>query len=66
MTIVAGVLTLDDADFREGHPCCERKRGGRRTAFDVCAMELRHVLGPAGVARLRRIAARRRARRAPP
>ena len=54
VTVVDGVLTLDDKDFRAGQPCCDSTEGGPLTVFDTCAMELTHVLGPAGVARLRR------------
>lgn len=60
VTIDHGVLTLDDKDFRAGQPCCETTDGGPLTVLDTCRMELRHVLGAAGVARLRRIARRRR------
>jgi Fe-S-cluster containining protein len=56
VTIDGGVLTLDDQDFRAGQPCCEATDGGPLTVFDTCGMELRHVLGTAGLARLRRMA----------
>jgi len=56
------VLTLDDKDFRAGQPCCEATPEGPLTVFDTCGMELRHVLGAAGVARLRRLARRRHPR----
>jgi len=62
VTVDGGLLTLDDKDFRAGQPCCQPTEGGPLTVFDTCGMELRHVLGAAGVARLRRLA-RRRARR---
>ncbi|HEY8150508.1 MAG TPA: DUF3109 family protein [Vicinamibacteria bacterium] len=62
VTVDGGVLTLDDKDFRAGQPCCESTEGGPLTVFDTCGMELRHVLGAAGVARLRRIALGRPAR----
>jgi hypothetical protein len=61
VTVVDGVLTLDDQDFRAGQPCCETTAGGPLTVFDTCGMELRHVLGAAGVSRLRLLARRRRA-----
>ena len=61
VTVVGGVLTLDDQDFRAGQPCCESTEKGPLTVFDTCGMELRHVLGAAGVSRLRRLARRRRA-----
>ncbi len=61
VTVDGGLLTLDDKDFRAGQPCCQSTEGGPRTVFETCRMELRHVLGAAGVARLRRLA-RRRAR----
>ncbi|HEX9668628.1 MAG TPA: DUF3109 family protein [Thermoanaerobaculia bacterium] len=57
VTLDHGVLTLDDDDFRAGHPCCEAAAEGPLTVFETCAMELRHVLGAAGVERLRQIAA---------
>ena len=65
LTVDRGVLTLDDQDFRAGQPCCGAMEGGPRTVFDTCGMELRHVLGSAGVARLRRIARRRGGRPRP-
>jgi hypothetical protein len=65
VTIDHGVLTLDDEDFRAGHPCCEATPGGTQTVFDTCESELRHVLGAAGVSRLRRLAGRGAPRRAP-
>ena len=61
VTVVEGVLTLDDRDFRAGQPCCEATERGPLTVFDTCGMELRHVLGVAGVSRLRRLARGRRA-----
>jgi len=61
VTIDDGVLTLDDKDFRAGQPCCDSTEGGPLSVFDVCGMELRHVLGGAGVSVLRRLARRRRA-----
>jgi Fe-S-cluster containining protein len=64
VTIADGVLILDDEDYRAGHPCCETKRRGPRTVFDTCEMELRHVLGAAGLSRLRGLAARRARTRA--
>jgi Fe-S-cluster containining protein len=65
VTIDHGVLTLDDARCRAGQPCCAPAAFGPLTVFETCASELRHVLGAAGLRRLRRIAARRaRARRA--
>lgn len=65
VTIAHGVLMLDDEDYRAGQPCCAATKGGPLTVFDTCAMELRHVLGAAGVSRLRALARRppRRARR---
>jgi hypothetical protein len=61
VTVVEGTLTLDDRDFRAGQPCCESTEKGPLTVFDTCGIELRHVLGAAGVARLRRLALQRRA-----
>jgi hypothetical protein len=60
VTVVEGTLTLDDRDFREGQPCCEATDGGPLTVFDTCGMELRHVLGAAGVSRLRHLSRRPR------
>jgi hypothetical protein len=66
VTIVDGVLTLDDEDYRTEPACCGSSPAGRLTVFQTCDMELRHVLGAAGIKRLRRIAARQaRARRRP-
>ena len=58
VTIDHGVLTLDDAGYRARQPCCAASPGGPLTVFETCRAELRHVLGAAGVRRLRRIAAR--------
>ncbi len=66
VTIAHGVLMLDDEDYRAGQPCCAATRGGPLTVFDTCEMELRHVLGAAGLSRLRALVAggsRARARR---
>ena len=66
VTIAHGVLMLDDEDYRAGQPCCAATKGGPLTVFETCGMELRHVLGAAGVSRLRALAGRRppsRARR---
>ena len=65
VTIAHGVLMLDDEDYRAGQPCCEATKGGPLTVFDTCAIELRHVLGVAGAARLRALAARRTPSRVP-
>lgn len=65
VTIAQGVLMLDDEDYRAGQPCCAATKGGPLTVFDTCAMELRHVLGAAGVSRLRTVAARGTPSRAP-
>jgi hypothetical protein len=62
VTIDGGVLTLDDKDFRAGQPCCDSTEGGRLTVFDTCGMELRHVVGGAGVSALRRLGRRRKDR----
>jgi hypothetical protein len=56
LTIDHGRVTLDDRDIRAGQPCCDTTAGGPVTVFEACAMELRHVLGRTGVARLRRAA----------
>lgn len=65
VTISHGVLMLDDEDYRAGQPCCASTKGGPLTVFDTCGMELRHVLGAAGVSRLRALAAGRSPRRGP-
>jgi len=62
VTIAHGVLMLDDEDYRAGQPCCAGTKGGSLTVFDTCGMELRHVLGAAGVSRLRALAMGRRHR----
>jgi len=56
VTIAHGKLMLDDEDYRAGQPCCAATKGGPLTVFDTCAMELQHVLGVAGAARLRALA----------
>ena len=58
VTVDHGVLTLDEDHCAE-RPCCATTAGGPRTVFDTCRLELRHVLGAAGVRRLRRLAAGR-------
>jgi hypothetical protein len=58
MTIMNGVLMLDDNDYRSEPACCGSSKRGRLTVLQTCEMELRHVLGAAGVKRLRRIATR--------
>jgi len=62
VTIAHGTLMLDDEDYRAGQPCCAATKGGPLTVFDTCGRELRHVLGAAGVSRLRALAGRHRAR----
>ncbi len=64
VTIAHGMLMLDDEDYRAGQPCCAATKGGPLTVFDTCGVELRHVLGAAGVSRLRALAARRTPSRA--
>jgi Zn-finger nucleic acid-binding protein len=66
VTIVDGVVMLDDTRVRAGQPCCAASAGGPLSALDTCGMELAHVLGAAGVARLRRRAARLRSPGTPP
>ena len=62
VTVVDGVLMLDDDDRHVEPACCGSTPTGRQTVFETCARELRHVLGAAGVKRLRRIAGRVRRR----
>jgi Fe-S-cluster containining protein len=57
VTIDRGVLTLEDRDHRSRRECCASERDGRLTVFDVCRRELRHALGAAGLASLRKTAA---------
>ena len=57
VTVDHGVLTLDEGHCAE-RPCCATTAGGPRTVFETCRSELRHVLGAAGVRRLRRLATR--------
>lgn len=59
VTVDHGVLTIDDARCRAGQPCCAPAPAGPRTVFETCPVELRHVLGDAGLRALRRIAKRR-------
>ena len=58
ITIDQGLLTLDDREHRSRPECCASRRDGRLTVFDVCRLELRHTLGVAGLASLRRTARR--------
>jgi hypothetical protein len=50
-----GVLSYDDQLGLEP-PCCGPVADGTLTIFDVCAVELDHVLGPEGAAELRELA----------
>jgi Fe-S-cluster containining protein len=54
ITIDQGVLTLDDHEHRSRPECCASRRDGPLTVFDVCRQELRHTLGAAELASLRR------------
>ena len=59
ITIDQGLLTLDDHEQRSRPECCSSRRGGPLTVFDVCREELRHTLGAAELASLRRKSASR-------
>jgi hypothetical protein len=41
MTIMNGVLMLDDNDYRSEPACCGSSKRGRLTVFQTCEMELR-------------------------
>ncbi len=56
ITIEDGVLTVEDEEFLNRPECCRITPGGSLTVFDVCAGELRFVLGPEGDEELRAMA----------
>ena len=56
LTIENGVLRIDREQNPGATRCCGPVEGGALTIFDVCASELEHVLGAAGLGELRKIA----------
>jgi Fe-S-cluster containining protein len=60
ITLDHGTLTFDTPSAGERPQCCTASPRGTRTIFDVWPGELEHVLGPDGVAELRRHAQRDR------
>jgi Fe-S-cluster containining protein len=57
IVIDKNVLGVDPLNAELAVPaCCAPDPGGPLTVFDVCAMELEHVVGAEGVAELRRLA----------
>jgi hypothetical protein len=53
ITISEGALWIDEMCLDAPAGCCRPTRGGPRDVFDVCAVELRHVLGDEGLQELR-------------
>jgi Protein of unknown function (DUF3109) len=53
ITIAAGALWIDEMCLDAPAGCCRPTRGGPRNVLDVCAVELRHVLGDEGLEELR-------------
>ena len=53
VTIDQGMLMLDVDNVDGTRECCQPSPHGERTALDIFAYELEHVLGPAGVEELR-------------
>lgn len=52
VTIQSGVLTLEDPELANQPQCCSLVLGGELTVFDVCADELKFVLGSGGLQEL--------------
>ena len=50
VTIVSGVLTVDDPDFTNRPECCSMIQGGPRPVMEICAEEFEFVLGSEGIA----------------
>jgi hypothetical protein len=59
ITIAAGTLWIDELCLEMPAPCCRPTAGGTLGVFDVCEVELRHVLGSEGLGELRELAALR-------
>ena len=57
VTITAGTLWIDELCLEMPTRCCRPADAGPRDAMDLCEVELRHVLGSAGLGELRRLAA---------
>ena len=53
VTVVSGVLTIDDPDFTNRPECCSMTPGGSRSVLEVCAEEFEFVLGSQGMKELR-------------
>ena len=56
LTIDDGILVIDDEQSPGESRCCGPVANGSLTIFDVCAFELKHVLGTDGLSELRAIA----------
>ncbi|MCX6142625.1 MAG: DUF3109 family protein [Ignavibacteriales bacterium] len=52
VTVVSGVLTIDDPDFTNRSQCCSMIPGGSRSVLEVCAEEFEFVLGSGGMKEL--------------
>ena len=59
VTITAGALWIDELCLEMPARCCRPADVGSRDALDFCEVELRHVLGSAGLGELRLLAAER-------
>ena len=57
VTITAGALWIDELCLEMPTRCCRPDEAGGRNVLDVCEVELRHVLGSAGVEELRAVLA---------
>jgi Protein of unknown function (DUF3109)/Putative zinc- or iron-chelating domain len=57
VTITAGTLWIDELCLEMPTRCCRPADVGPRDAMDLCEVELRHVLGNAGLGELRRLTA---------
>ncbi len=58
VTIVDGVLTIDDPDFTNRPECCSMIPGGSRSVLDVCSEEIEFVLGVEGMTALRKLSSK--------
>jgi hypothetical protein len=57
VTIAAGALWIDELCLEMPARCCQPANAGPRDVLDVCEVELRHVLGSAGLEELRLLVA---------